>query len=121
MRADHADLARTGPPCLILQRQLSNGRWADCAQEGDTDARWLAMCVEHTPGIASVEEAVAALLAGRQLRNDAADWYSWCRAKPAPAPAPAPVVDALGACIGRGKCPNPRDCGDPTCRGECGY
>jgi hypothetical protein len=21
----------------------------------------------------------------------------------------------------RSRCPNPRDCGDPTCKGDCGY
>lgn len=67
---------------LILQRQLSNGNWIDCAAHGDTDARWLALCVAHNQGIASVEDAIAALLAGRTLRNDAEDWYSNCRAKP---------------------------------------
>lgn len=33
----------------------------------------------------------------------------------APRYAPPPAV------VRRGGCRNPRDCGDPTCQGECGY
>ncbi len=41
----------------------------------------------------------------------------------APAPAPAPAAPAAGRPrrAANWRCPNPRDCGDPTCDGLCGY
>jgi hypothetical protein len=29
--------------------------------------------------------------------------------------------DAAGAARANSRCPNPRDCGDPSCDGNCGY
>lgn len=63
---------------IKLQYQLSNGSWVDCDERTD---EFLALCVEYSSGIETTKEAIEALLAGKELRNDAADWYSNCRSE----------------------------------------
>lgn len=75
---------------MNLQYQLSNGNWVNC---NDRTERFLSMC-EQFNGLSADgkivpifralrpltrDEVVAALLAGRELRNDKNDWYSNCR------------------------------------------
>ena len=60
---------------MRLQYQLSNGSWIDC---GDRTEEFLTRCV--TFGRVGEREAVlAALAAGKTVRNDRDDWYSNCR------------------------------------------
>ena len=75
---------------LRLQYQLSNGVWVDCNDRTD---EFLHLCrANNGPDVTGKivprfratrdltdAEAVEALLAGAELRNDAADWYSNCR------------------------------------------
>jgi len=67
---------------MRLQYQLSNGSWVDC---GDRTDEFLQRCIENRQKINRVwvsltrAEVIAALDAGRELRNDPNDWYSVCR------------------------------------------
>jgi len=67
---------------LRLQYQLSNGSWVDC---GNRTEEFLNHCVENKQRIngewraMTRDEILAALQAGRTLRNDPNDWYSECR------------------------------------------
>jgi len=77
---------------MRMQYQLSNGAWVDC---GDRTEQFLARCEKYNgikpdgeivaacvPSVRSPltrDEVLAALSAGKSLRNDAADWYSNCR------------------------------------------
>lgn len=67
---------------IKLQYQLSNGSWVNC-KKGDLDRtdEFIGLCVEFNSDINSTDEAIAALLSGRKLRNDRADWYSVCRSE----------------------------------------
>ena len=60
---------------MKLQYQLSNGAWFDC---GDRTPEFLAMCVKFG-GYADESEVLAALAAGKEVRNDTGDWYDFCR------------------------------------------
>lgn len=67
--------------------------------------------VQVMPGVdrAVVEEQARALLARAGIRL-------------APvATAPAATPNTAPARRANWRCPNPRDCGDPTCKGDCGY
>lgn len=77
---------------MRLQRQLSNGAWIDCK---DRTEEFLQFCMASnrisadgkinnretyaTDRTLTRDEAIAALEAGRGLRNDRDDWYSNCR------------------------------------------
>ena len=63
---------------MELQYQLSNGNWVDCLYAAQTE-RFLERCVEFDSTVSTRDEAIAALGAGRVLRNDREDWYSNCR------------------------------------------
>jgi len=79
---------------IKLQYMLSSGRWFDC---NDRTEEFLTLC-EKNNGISdgnivprfraekdlTRDEVTAALLSGKQLRNDRSDWYSVCRNKPEP-------------------------------------
>jgi len=69
---------------MELQYQLSNGAWVNCADRTD---EFLARCAENNPEMTTAE-ILAALQAGRKIRNAKNDWYSFCRVKPAPRQAP---------------------------------
>lgn len=60
---------------MQLQYQLSNGEWVDC---GDRSAEFLARCVKFG-GYSNEADLIAALAAGKTVRNDCNDWYSNCR------------------------------------------
>lgn len=60
---------------MKLQHQLSNGMWCDC---GDRTEYFLDCCVQFG-NVGGRDEVVAALGAGKTVRNDGSDWYSNCR------------------------------------------
>jgi len=60
---------------MKLQYQLSNGAWVDCADRTDEFLSDL----DRFSGLSNRAEIISALSAGKQLRNDSADWYSNCR------------------------------------------
>ncbi len=60
---------------MRLQYQLSNGAWVDC---GDRTKAFLDRCVMFG-GHTNEESVIAALTAGKTVRNDSCDWYSNCR------------------------------------------
>lgn len=60
---------------MNLQYQLSNGSWIDC---GDRTDEFLARCVKYS-GLADENAVLAALAAGKTVRNDRGDWYDNCR------------------------------------------
>ncbi|TVO81454.1 hypothetical protein AYI81_21200 [Shewanella algae] len=60
---------------MRLQYQLSNGEWVDC---GDRSAAFLARCIKFG-GYSNEADVIAALAAGKTVRNDCDDWYSNCR------------------------------------------
>jgi len=63
-----------------LQQMLSTGDWVDVSEdEPNSENRFLDMCVEYNADISTHDEAIAAMHTGRELRNDASDWYSKCR------------------------------------------
>lgn len=73
-----------------LQYQLSNGMWTDCRYDNiDKTEMMLVRCESNNS--MTRDEVLAALSAGKKLRNDPADWYSNCRYEPAPE-APAPPI-----------------------------
>lgn len=94
---------------MELQYMLSNGTWVGC---GERTEEFLARCEKFNgvdaggkvvPAFRAVrpltrDEAIEALGAGKELRNDSSDWYSQCRAKPAPRPAPAPAEMVRCSC-----------------------
>lgn len=77
---------------MKLQYQLSNGNWTNC---DDRIEEFLTMCERHnrispagkindrsswtTDRELTRDEVIAALETGREMRNDASDWYSNCR------------------------------------------
>lgn len=75
---------------MKLQYQMSNGRWTGT---DDRDEKFLIMCEKFNGVDAAGKivpifkatrpltrgEVLAALETGRELRNDASDWYSNCR------------------------------------------
>ncbi len=75
---------------MRIQYQLSNGAWMNC---GERTEKFLTLCETFNgvdadgkivPAFRAVrllsrDEVIAALATGRELRNDAADWYSKCR------------------------------------------
>jgi hypothetical protein len=65
--------------------------------------------VQCMPGVAreTVQEQGRALLARAGIRAER--------------PVAAQVPAAVRARAANWRCPNPRDCGDPTCDGSCGY
>lgn len=64
-----------------LQYQISTGTWVDCTDEKTTE-QYLTLC-ERTTG-KSRQEILTALEAGKKVRYDPEDWYSYCRLKPTP-------------------------------------
>lgn len=62
-----------------LQYQISNGSWEDC---GERTEYFLTLCERATGK--SRQEILTALEAGKKVRYDLEDWYSYCRYKPAP-------------------------------------
>ena len=62
-----------------LQYQISNGSWEDCRERTEY---FLKLC-ERATGM-SRQEVLSALEAGKRVRYDCEDWYSFCRLKPAP-------------------------------------
>jgi hypothetical protein len=83
-----------------LQYQISTGRWVDCVD--DETEKFLALCERATGK--SRQEVLSALEAGKKVRYDPEDWYSYCRLKPAPKK-PVEVEEELTI-----------DC--PTCHGK---
>ena len=65
---------------LQLQYQISTGRWVDCDER--TTEKYLTLCERATGK--SRQEILTALEAGKRVRYDPEDWYSYCRYKPAP-------------------------------------
>jgi formylmethanofuran dehydrogenase subunit E len=61
---------------MELQYQISTGRWVDC----DETEKYLALCERATGK--SRQEILTALEAGKKVRYDPEDWYSYCRYKP---------------------------------------
>ena len=61
-----------------LQYQISTGMWVDCDEK--TTEQYLTLC-ERTTG-KSRQEVLSALEAGKRVRYDPEDWYSYCRYKP---------------------------------------
>jgi formylmethanofuran dehydrogenase subunit E len=70
-----------------LQYQISTGRWVDC---GDRTEEFLKLCERATGK--SRQEILTALEAGKRVRYDCEDWYSFCRLKPAPRPVEVETV-----------------------------
>lgn len=80
-----------------LQYQLYNGAWVNCDNRTE---QFLTRCEENNGPSESGEltvrfratrnatrdEVLAALDSGKELRNDASDWYSNCRYEPAQRP-----------------------------------
>ena len=64
-----------------LQYQISTGMWVDCTDEKTTE-QYLTLCERATGK--SRQEVLSALEAGKKVRYDPEDWYSYCRLKPAP-------------------------------------
>ncbi len=64
---------------MELQYQISNGSWEDC---GERTEYFLSLCEGATGK--SRQEILTALEAGKRVRYDCEDWYSYCRYKPAP-------------------------------------
>lgn len=60
---------------MRLQFQMSNGAWVDCS---DRTAQFMARCVQFG-NLADESAVLAALAAGKTVRNDRDDWYSNCR------------------------------------------
>jgi hypothetical protein len=60
---------------MRLQYQLSNGMWFDC---GPRTEKFLARCVA-SGGLPDEAAVLEALAQGYKVRNDPADWYSYCR------------------------------------------
>lgn len=60
---------------MRLQYQLSNGSWVDC---DDRTEEFLSRCVQFGR-VGDLDAVVAALAAGRLVRNAGEDWYSNCR------------------------------------------
>ena len=84
-----------------LQHMLSTGEWIDIAP--DYVDCYIQRCVDHGR-LDSREAVLAALEAGREVRNDPADWYSYCRFKPKPVvapsrPCPAPIMCDCGHAV----------------------
>ena len=63
-----------GNDAMRLQDQTANGSWVDCS---DRTEYYLEGCEEF--GKMDREGVLAALAAGKKVRNDASDWYSVCR------------------------------------------
>lgn len=85
-----------------LQYQISTGRWVDCTDEKTTE-QYLTLCERATGK--SRQEVLSALEAGKRVRYDCEDWYSYCRYKPAPRkPVEVEMVkcDYCGCSIPRG-------------------
>ena len=59
---------------MRLQRQMCNGEWMDCNERTEY---FLGLCIKFN-GL-SREECIVALTAGRELRRNGNDWYSYCR------------------------------------------
>ncbi len=59
---------------MKLQYQLSNGSWVDCCERTE---EFLIYCEEF--GKMDRTGVLAALAAGKKVRNDRSDWYSVCR------------------------------------------
>ena len=83
-----------------LQYQISTGMWVDCDER--TTEEYLKLCERATGK--SRQEVLSALEAGKKVRYDPEDWYSYCRLKPAPKK-PVEVEEELTI-----------DC--PTCHGK---
>ena len=64
---------------FILQYQQSTGMWVDCTDEKTTE-QYLKLCERATGK--SRQEILSALEAGKKVRYDPEDWYSYCRYKP---------------------------------------
>jgi hypothetical protein len=88
---------------MKLQYQLSNGMWVDC---GDRTEEFLSRCDIHSNAgkNGGRERVLLRLSEGKSLRNDPADWFSFCRyldaltVKGAPA---APVHNETCSVCGR--------------------
>jgi hypothetical protein len=66
---------------MKLQYQISTGMWVECTDEKTTE-QYLTLCERATGK--SRQEILTALEAGKRVRYDCEDWYSYCRYKPAP-------------------------------------
>jgi len=71
-----------------LQYQISTGMWVDCDEK--TTEQYLTLCERATGK--SRQEILTALEAGKRVRYDPEDWYSYCRYKPLRKPVEVEMV-----------------------------
>jgi len=95
---------------MKLQRQLSNGNYADATEYADIyldrAVAWSTECHEFNPSFFQVAfsrgEIIRQLQAGRNV-STGSDWYNQIRIEPAPLPKPQPDTRPLKTCRGCGQ------------------